>query len=66
MSEFKQQGGGLTGREERRDGFAGEPNFTTDPSTIGAGTLNSEALRVLCLSYLSRLQTYLESNAFQL
>jgi hypothetical protein len=25
MAEFKQQGGSLTGREERQDGFIGEP-----------------------------------------
>jgi hypothetical protein len=41
MSDFKQQWGGLTGREGRQDGFVGEPKSTTDPSTTGAGSLNS-------------------------
>jgi hypothetical protein len=41
MSEFKQQGGALTGREERQDGFIGEPKSATDPSTTGAGSLTS-------------------------
>jgi hypothetical protein len=39
MSEFKQQGGALAGREERQDGFIGEPKSATDPSTTGAGSL---------------------------
>jgi hypothetical protein len=41
MSDFKQREGGLTGREERQGGFVGEPKSTTDPSTTGAGSLNS-------------------------
>ncbi|KAM0715958.1 hypothetical protein Q7P37_008472 [Cladosporium fusiforme] len=32
MSEFKKQGGSLTGREERQDGFEGEPRSATNPA----------------------------------
>ena len=45
MADFKKQGGSLTGREERYDGFEGEPRAvggalggSTSTSGIGSGT----------------------------
>ena len=49
MADFKKQGGALTGREERYDGFEGEPRAignalggsTTGSSTTGTGLTGS-------------------------
>ena len=43
MADFKKQGGSLTGREERYDGFEGEPRSVKSAlgggsSTTGTGT----------------------------
>lgn len=39
MEEFRKQGGSLNGREERTDGFAGEPRATPSGTIgVGAGT----------------------------
>ena len=39
MADFKKQGGSLTGREERYDGFEGEPRAVG--STLGGGSSNT-------------------------
>lgn len=39
MADFKKQGGSLTGREERYDGFEGEPRAVG--SSLGGGALGS-------------------------
>lgn len=48
MADFKKQGGSLTGREERYDGFEGEPRAvggalggSTSTTGIGTGTRGS-------------------------
>jgi hypothetical protein len=40
MEEFKKSGGALAGREERTDGFVGEPK-SAHTSTHGPGSLTS-------------------------
>merc|ERR1711974_538189 len=41
MEEFKKSGGALSGREERTDGFIGEPKSAHSSSTHGPGSLTS-------------------------
>lgn len=43
MADFKKQGGSLTGREERYDGFEGEPRSVTGALGGGSSTTGTSS-----------------------
>ena len=55
MADYKKQGGVLSGREERHDGFAGEPK--TIGTGMGTGATHGQSMisGVIIVSYAYKL-----------